>query len=243
MQAGMQFVSRHPETADSAPPCWAEEPVFWADSYRGTRFDHIANRRRLARFLARRVSRDPNNLHAHLQRIGLHMDGAEEAALFGALVDLFLALGNRGHALRKRMFMHTIGRLKLEHAKSLRGWLDSGLHGSDELPLAPFSILGRSQQRSGEVVARSRASNQGDRDLIGEVRDLIDSGQIDAARSALEAALLENTADTRLSAELLELYGHTQDSDSFLRMLERLHEVDPELAATWEAMRDLFSFG
>jgi len=243
MQARMQFVSRHADTADSAPPFWAEEPVFWADSYRGTRFGHISNQRRLARFLARRVSRDPDNLHAHLQRIDLLTHGAEEAALFGALLDLFVALGNKGYALRKRMFMHTIGRLKLEHAKSLRGWLDSGLLGSDELPLAPFSILARSQKRSGEVVAKSRASNQGDRDLVEEARDLIDSGQIDAARSAFEAALLENTADTRLSAELLQLYGHTQDSDSFLRMLERLHEVAPELAATWEAVRDLFSFG
>ena len=76
------------ERAASAMRCWPDEPLFWAEGYRRIRFDPAARGRSLAIFLAHTVSRSPRNLLAHVQRIGLHLEQADEEALYGALLVL-----------------------------------------------------------------------------------------------------------------------------------------------------------
>ena len=229
------------QTPESAAACWPEEPQFWADGYRRTRFHPLPDGHNLAVFLAHRVKRDPGDLKVHLQRIGLHLEQADEEALYGALLDLFLVLGRNGQALRKRMLHQAIGRLTLEHSVSLREHLEPGLHPGDLVLPGRFSILSTGLTGDCVVITRNEKKNQRTREFLEEVRDLIDSGQITEAQSALEEALLEDPGNTQLSAELLDLYAHTRDSSGFLSMLERLKKRDPELAKTWEAMTDLFS--
>ena len=50
------------------------------------------------RFLCARISRSPLDLHAHVQRINLLRGSNDAGLLFAALVDLFLALGNKGRS-------------------------------------------------------------------------------------------------------------------------------------------------
>ncbi len=49
------------------------------------------------------IRRQPLDLHRHVQRINLLLTEPERAALEAALVDLFIAVGYRGIALKTRM--------------------------------------------------------------------------------------------------------------------------------------------
>jgi len=229
------------QTNGSAFVCWPDEPLFWAEGYRRIRFHPIPRGDNLAIFLAHRVTHNPRNLLAHVQRIALHLEQADEEALYGALLDLFLTLGENGQALRKRMFRQAIGRLTLEHAVSLRECLEPGMNLGDPMPLGRFSVLSNGMTGDCTVVSRNAEDNPRTREFLEEVSDLIDSGQVSRAQSALEEALLEDPGNTRLSAELLELYVHTKDASGFLSMLERLKLRDPAVAQTWGVLTDLFS--
>lgn len=62
-------------------------------------------------YLGHRILENPNDLRSHVQRILLLTDGDDESALQGALIDLFIALGERGDALKARMLTHAAPRL------------------------------------------------------------------------------------------------------------------------------------
>ena len=93
----MQVVYPITQVAGSAVACWPEEPLFWAEGFRRIRFHPSAHGPNLATFLTHRVNRNPPNLLAQVQRVGLQLEQADEDALYGALLDLFLVLGqNKG---------------------------------------------------------------------------------------------------------------------------------------------------
>lgn len=89
------------------------------------------------------VAADTQDLRAHIQRIRLHWQRRDAGAAFGALVDLFLVLGDKGISLRSRILRRCEDLLSTEQRVFLLQNLDSGLAETAELPPGTASVIRR----------------------------------------------------------------------------------------------------
>lgn len=189
----------------------------------------------VADFLAHAVSAVPHNLLRHTQRIFFHYHRNDQDGLYAALLDLFIALGCRGHRLRKRLLAGARDRLKKDCFARLERWLGSDfLPDWGELPPTRQSVLAPGIIGSTSLVRVSIGARDHDRDSLLEAREHIEYSQLDQARAVLEEALSEQPGRTDLHQELLLLYRATGDLDNFLRTRETLLQIVDALPEIWD---------
>lgn len=192
-------------------------------------------------FLTHRVSNNPRDLLAHVQRVAANYHGGTPETLYGALLDLFIALDTRGSELRRRLFMKCAPFLGREQRLALVQGLESGIKTTDRVPLTPSSLLKLPtrgnmflvERLDGHVVNKSF-------DALDEARDLIDSGFIDEARMLLEELLLTRPECEETNKELLDLYKYTKNRKAFFATRQRLAGLPLALAENWEELAEKF---
>jgi hypothetical protein len=170
--------------------------------------------------LARDVARNPTNLLAHVQRVHLWIEGRNPEETWAALLDLFIALGPRGSALRERMLRVADGVLTRECRDFLAASLPAGLDGTQPHPLAPSSVLSGWHAETLSRTSSERPS--GAPDPLDEADTCLAAGKIEAARVILEAALVAEPARADLAGALLDIYRYTYDVSGLRDMRARL---------------------
>lgn len=188
-------------------------------------------------FLSHRVSNNPNDLLAHVQRVAAHYRAGSAESLYGALLDLFISLESKGYELRKRLLTKCAPLLGGEQRQALLKGLQAGIKATDRVPLTPRSLLKHPahgsmhlvERRDGHVAVESF-------NALDEARDLIDSGFIDEARMLLEELLLTRPECEETNKELLDIYKYTKDKKAFFATKERLAGLPLALAETWEEL-------
>ena len=91
--------------------------------------------------LARRVARDPQDARVHVERINMALADDDADAAYGALVDLFIGLGQRGRGVRERLAGGVRFLIGEERYQAVVAHLDDGLAANDPLPPAASSVL------------------------------------------------------------------------------------------------------
>ncbi len=170
----------------------AGEPAFALDRAHALVADPGIDGERVRRHLEHAILRDPGDLRAHVQRIGLALDGGDGSYAGEALVDLELALGTRGRALRERM------RALAQRAPHARPGVMRAVCGS---------ILRRGLTGKLDLVAR-KAPARGARDPLDDARELVLHGDLEGALDLLEAAQLADASRTDLAREYATLCAH-----------------------------------
>ena len=196
---------------------------------------------RVVDHLAHKVSRHPSDLMSHVQRIALCHEVGEGELIYGAVLDLFIALGNSGVSLRTRMLQKVADLLSDEQLDVLQKGLISGVKSNDTLPLSRYSRLSGGVVGDTSLVEYLDTSSRAEFDTIDEARDLIDSGHIELAQKLLEEALLGERMREDISLELLEIYRHTQHQEALFGMRERLGDEPFALADEWEGLINSFA--
>lgn len=184
------------------------------------------------RHLAARVARDGLDLEAHVRRVQLASRAPLTELAFGALLDLFLALGPRGRALRERLLDQAQGWLEADELHFLRAHLEPGLSRGQALPDAPGSLLHDAVAGAARMVAHERLA-AAEQSALEQAVSLLEHGDLDGARSLLEQALLDDPSDAGVSAELLGIYRHARDETARAAMAARLRERHATLPAGW----------
>ncbi len=92
-------------------------------------------------YLARQITHEPSDLRSHVQRIYLHIHLSDEAGVTGALLDLYIALGEKGQPLRTRMFIFAAHLLKPRWIEYFIRHQDTGVLSSDITPPVHTSML------------------------------------------------------------------------------------------------------
>lgn len=184
-------------------------------------------------YLAHQVAREPKDLRTHVQRIHVNIADASAGDSYGALVDLFIALGARGLLLRYRMLDATKHLLDRGQYQALLRALDNGLHAADAIPIASASMLGRGTRGGRHLVERLDRQAATLLDPLDEARSYLEYGQIQEARELLEAALLSEPWRVDLHRDLLEIYQASQDLDSLLVMWSRLDVARDPVSDLW----------
>ncbi len=92
-------------------------------------------------FLEHRIQRDPRDLLSHVRRVMSEHARGDAEGTHGALLDLFLVLGQRGRPLRQRLLDLVSGCLTKEQRRFFHDRLESGVKTSDVTAEVPRSRL------------------------------------------------------------------------------------------------------
>ncbi len=195
---------------------------------------------RVSEHLAHKIVRRIADLESHTQRIILHAKLQNPEAIYGALLDLFIALGDKGFLIRQRMLNMVAKVIERTHYTQLLGVLERGITSDEQLPCTPYSMLCGSFVGVRPLVYKSSIDEIEARSPLEEARDFIDSGMIDEGRKLLESSVLLDRANEALNVELLEIYRHTQDEEAFNNMFAKLDDRPLAAIEEWNSLNDFF---
>ena len=194
---------------------------------------HVDNIR-FAEYLAHAIAASPSDLLRHTQRIFFFYEKHDSEGLYSALLDLFIALGNMGVGLRKRLLKGSQDRLMPDHYGVLAQWLDQASPCPEkDIPLPSQSVLNMGITGVRELVKVFNAGTGEERDPLLEAREHIEYFQIEEARDLLESAVLEHPERKALHIELTNLYQATRDHAHLRAMREKLSQIMTELPECW----------
>ncbi len=208
------------------------DPVFLVPSQTGLQLELSGLDEEIAEYLAHHVVRQPGDLRAHLQRIHFHLGRGEVENSCGALLDLFIVLGDKGRSLRELMLRKAEQQMDRPLLKELRKTLDQGLRAADPIPVTGASMLSKGLSGIRQLVMPEGSGSGGARDPLLDAREYLEYGQVDQARTTLEEAILMEPWRSELHDDLLEIYRYTRDRDGFLAMWERLEALNG-ITAAW----------
>ncbi len=197
-------------------------------------FPAISFSRKASEYLAHRVSRRPLDLTSHTQRIRLYYELRDADGTYGALLDLFIALGDKGLALRQRLLQFAAHLLTPEHYETLSTALKNTINTSDHLPVSHCTVLSTGVAgRSALVQQHQKRDSAVDEDPMLIAGDLLNSGQVKQAQSILEQALLANPQRDDISHELLQIYRHTHNRAACIQLLRELEGAPLAAQEQW----------
>lgn len=151
------------------------------------------------RHLSGQVARDALDVEAHVRRVLLACQPPLTERAFGALVDLFLALGDRGRGLRRQLLDQAEPWLDPQDAHLLRVHLDSGLPRGTRLPAQDWSLFDSAVLGASAMVELQRREVARETPFQ-QAMSLLEYGDLEGARGMLEEALLDAPQTTRSCA-------------------------------------------
>jgi hypothetical protein len=216
------------------------EAAFRIPGYRGLWLDtqHWSNE--ASDFYTSRSARTPENLLNHVQRIFHHIRLKNTEDTYGALLDLFIALKNRGRPLRERMLNYARPVLQVDRFNHLQQLLDKNQSGQEAIAESPRSILSRGFVSPYSLVEKVREKEDGDLDSLSESRSHMEYGQLDSARSVLESAVLSGNVDPEIHADLIEIYRRSHDRANFQKIYPLLQINKESLLLLWQELDEFF---
>jgi hypothetical protein len=194
------------------------------------------NHSQWATHLAYISSREPNNLLNHVRRIFIHLKLKQSDPLYGAMVDLFLVLGDKGERLRRSLLQKSRKLLSQEQYDLFLTHLKHGLQPHYPLPASQHSVLGNFFGGEKRLVSAQNDKQQSDTresDPLELAREELNYGDIAVAQRILEEALLLSPKRLGLHYGLLEIYRHTRSLDDLINMQERLGDDIAHAQAAW----------
>lgn len=218
---------------------------FQVNGVRELRFDSLSGDEagvdsslQIWRLLSHQIRRDPHDLRAHIQRILLTQHEDLQNRTSGSLLDLFLALGSSGLMLRTRMLDICREQLDEDTMGLFDSWLEEGVEER------AGGWMSGSMLSTGEIARGSKLLKQQRSvavpeyaDVLTEVRDHIEYGQIDLAQTLLETEILEGRTTPELEHELLTVYQHTRNRSRLESMSNALSDSGAELSEIWRDTR------
>jgi hypothetical protein len=191
------------------------------------------------RYYSHHISRHPQDLRAHTQRLFLALDNDMPDVLAGATQDLFIALEGKGADLKANMLELVKPKLKSEDSSIFEAWLSSGTRKSftekqgsvldKGLPGEPQTLVTVAHDKEEAAPTYGNA--------IEEANALLEYGQVEEAQTLLEEDLLRSN-DEEVMVELLNIYQYTRDKTSLEATAGKLLESGVELSDAWKEVQN-----
>ena len=184
------------------------------------------------RHFSMQIARDPLDIEAHARRVLLASRPPLTDRAFGALVDLFLALGDNGRSLRRQLLEQASAWLDPDDAHFLRLHLDTRLSRGAQLPTQRWSVLDTAVVGSLSMVGLQRRE-VAQETPFQQAMSLLEYGDLAGARGMLELALLEEPDNEEVNRELLAIYQHSRDDAGKAEMADKLVARHGALPTGW----------
>ncbi len=180
------------------------------------------------------ISKRPECLIAHVQRIYCCFMLGESERLYGAFADLLVILNKRGRALSRRLLAGVKSLLSSEQIQSLLYFCEVSKTDISALPGNRYSIFSSGLIGEAFFIKFTEDYNEVNLDPLSLAKDFIEYSQLDEARIVLEDAIIERPERHELHDELLTLYRLTRDSDNFFKLHAQLLQVGIDLPEGWD---------
>jgi hypothetical protein len=184
------------------------------------------------RHFSMQIARDPLDIEAHTRRVLLASRPPLTDRAFGALVDLFLALGDNGRSLRRQLLEQAAPWLDPDDAHFLRTHLDTRLSRGAQLPTQHWSVLDTAVLGSLSMVGLQRRE-VAQETPFQQAMSLLEYGDLAGARGMLEVALLDEPDNEEVNRELLAIYQHSRDDAGKADMADKLVARHGALPSGW----------
>lgn len=184
-------------------------------------------------YLAHAVARNPGDLRSHVQRVYLHLRGDDRQALSGALLDLYIGLGEKGRPLRARLLKECSAKIEDTLCEFLQAHIEQGIGRFEATPEIADAMLARGVSSGRVVIQASGSAAEVRRDYLAEAESHIECGQLDLARETLEEGIVIDPRQRRLHLNLLEVYRYTGNRSAFRDMKKRLQELQNPFSDLW----------
>ncbi|WP_166805026.1 hypothetical protein [Nitrosococcus wardiae] len=198
----------------------------------------LSQNKQLIEMMAYEIAWRPNDLQTHVRRLLLSISCRDGAQSYGALLDLYIALGEKGRQLRQRMLLLASPMLTAEQNKMLREKLEQGVSRFDSMPVSVESILTEAVIGSTKLVHRKNVLSNNKADLLVEAKEFLAYGQVQEAQDLLEQLCLRDPTDIEVTEELLSIYKHGRDQQALSKMTKCLEEQGFPLPPQWEALAE-----
>ncbi|MCG8038593.1 MAG: hypothetical protein JAZ19_16325 [Candidatus Thiodiazotropha taylori] len=176
-----------------------------------------------SRYLVKRIRRDPRDLRAHVQRTIFFLAKGDAEALYGALIDLFLVLGNLGIEIRRNLLERSESLLTQEQHEFLSAHLEIGLQHNNSSANTAFSSLSKGQSGSSIIVRhKSSVGLSSANNPIVESSEYLQQNDWLTAMMILEDALRYDPGDSAVSRVLISLYRQQGAQEAFFRTYSEL---------------------
>lgn len=208
------------------PSLWIEQPLF----FDGERGDIEASKHTRLVF---GVAAKPKDLCRHLRRIYCCYQNGWSEQLYGALLDLLIALSGKGTGLATRMVYGC--RQILEEARFLVLQRCLQQPGMENYAHCRYSVLSSGWIGTTQLVRPSRTAEiEDETDFLALANDFIEYSQLDQAMAILEAGLSVTPDRADIQRTLLELYRSVRDVGRFEMSRKTLLERGAKLVAEWQ---------
>jgi len=185
--------------------------------------------------------RRPEDLLAHVQRVHFAASQNIETALYSALLDLFITLGDKGQALREMMLTENSALLSDAHRAFLQASIASGISARERIEDPAMSMLCLGFSGVGQLVEVSTAAAVGERDPLRQALESIECSELDEARVTLEQSFFSGTSNIVQEQLLLEIYRKTDDKAHFERLYATFNTDATLVPAEWQTLADHFA--
>lgn len=187
------------------------------------------------RFSKAMLHRQPGNLRLHVQRIfclAADME-CQAAAMQGALLDLFIVLGEKGIALRRRMLSVAHPFINNEAIDFFTDHLMCGLDARTPVSFKAHSVLtGGFDGTATMLIRQSSTERNAELSLYEEAALLLEYGDVEQAQLLLEEALRQQP-DEQTAEDLLAIYQYQNDNDALAGMRQWFMDNDVPLPDCW----------
>ncbi len=215
----------------------SQEPVFKLSCETRLNIGNQSSQLKTIDFFTHQIARNPQNLRAHAQKITYLISVKETARLFGALIDLFIALDKNGEAFKSNMIDASGTLLNETELLFFKDKLQLGLNKRDAIPETKYSILSNGFRGSYKLVKKTSASIELVKKLLDESHLEIEKGNMDKARIIMEDAVIQIPSSKTLNLQLLKIYRSTQDFNHFNKMFIALNNKEMTLKEEWILMK------
>lgn len=212
------------------------EPAFLT-AYRGKlRIDARGWVDKAKAYYAHAIARSPGVLRMHVQRITLYTQTADPCVI-GALLDLFLVLGDKGVPLRRRMLAQARPLISSHDFHALHQKLEARESDPGFLQLrSPTSVLSQGIAGTTRLITKQATTGQSAEDPLDSARQQLEFGQTEQAQETLEKALLDDSARLDIHLALLEIYRHARDWQRTERMWRLLQARENPALTEWQRL-------
>ena len=188
----------------------------------------------LVSYLCHGITRNPKDLRAHARLVYLRLKQKDSTALYTALLDLFLALEDKGLSLRQHLLRRCSSHLQPHQHKLFADSLEKGLHADAPLPDTGLSLLHKGIESNTPLVIKPRSNQENlPADPLTEALACLEYGQINQALDLLEAAMMAEPGNAIVCTELLSIYRRGGMNARYQKQTLSLQQAGHCLPSDW----------
>ncbi|MES9833865.1 MAG: hypothetical protein ABW139_16640 [Candidatus Thiodiazotropha sp. DIVDIV] len=218
----------------------SSQVIFHEPRNQGLKHPEAVEPEKWATHLAYLSAREPANLINHVRRVYLHLARKQPDALYGAMLDLYLILGDKGASLRKRLLKMSKRDLPRDQYVFFATHWKQGLRDNQSFPISQHSVLGNFVQGELGLVNEgllNEPKGAKKMDPLELAKEELTFGDVTVAQEILESAILETPTRMGLHYSLLEVYKHSRSLTDLQKMQDELGEHVSIAQSAWKQTR------